>query len=97
MDVYSSSSGLHHVVGYGPHSVVVSHHNPNITNSCSQVYSVVMPPPRPPPQPKVSTSYQLIPFQSALQSSVAIPVHQPKPQHNSVGMYIIYLYPHISF
>jgi hypothetical protein len=80
MDVYSSSSGLQQVVGYGPHSVVIAHnnhhnghsHDHHQHNGHTHYHSL---PPR--SLPKAASSYQLVPI---VPTTIYVPIEQPKQQ-----------------
>jgi hypothetical protein len=72
MDVHASSSGLQHVVAYGPHSVVLSHNSPNYHHYHSL-------PPR--PIPKATTSYQLVPLVPIAPTTIYVPVQPQTKQH----------------
>jgi hypothetical protein len=73
MDVYTSSSGLQHVVGYGPHSVVIAHQNHNHHNDYNHNHYHSLPPRS---LPKAASSYELVPV---VPTAIYVPV-QPQKQ-----------------
>jgi hypothetical protein len=75
MDVHASSSGLQHVVAYGPHSVVLAHHNHNHNNHQQHFHSL-----QTRSLPKVTSSYQLVPFIPVAPTTIYVPVEQQRPQ-----------------
>lgn len=89
MEVYSSSGGLQQVIGCGPHSVVVAHHNhnhPKVYHQLQTSQAVVLPPR---PVPKVTTSYQFLPIVNVVPSTFIVPIQQERkpqpPQKQSIG------------
>ena len=82
MDVHTSSSGLQHIVGYGPHSVVLSypnHHNHAHAHTHTHQHRVHSLPPR--SLPKATTSYEIIPLVPVVPTTIYMPVEQKKQQH----------------
>jgi hypothetical protein len=80
MDVHANSSGLQHVVGYGPHSVVLAypnHHHHNTNNHRHHFHSL---PPPPRSLPKATTSYELVPLVPVVPTTIYMPVEQKKQQ-----------------
>ncbi len=78
MDVHANSSGLQHVVGYGPHSVVLAypnHHHHQHNNHRHHYHSL---PPR--SLPKATTSYELVPLVPVMPTTIYMPVEQKKQQ-----------------
>jgi len=80
MDVYTSSSGLQQVVGYGPHSVVLAHnghHHHHNNNYHHHSHSL-------PPRliPKATSSYQLVSLVPIAPTTVYVPVEQQRQQPN---------------
>ena len=69
MDVYANSSGLQNIVGYGSHSVVVSHH-PNNYYHYHPVSTQ--------PLTKSTSAYQLVPFMPVERTAILVPVQQQK-------------------
>lgn len=94
MDVYTNSSGLQHVVGYGPHSVVVAHHNHNHHDGHHNHYHTL--PPR--PVPKAASCYQLVPVIPVAPTTIYVPVqtqqknHQHHYQRQAQGNCLKYIY-----
>jgi hypothetical protein len=83
MEVHTSSSGLQHIVGYGPHSVVIAHQNHNHHNNHDHHHHFhSLPPQRSLPQ--TTTSYQLVPL-------VPIATYAPVKQQKSQGNHSFYL------
>ncbi len=68
MDAYTSSSGLQHIVAYGPHSVVLSHPYHNHHH-----HSHSLP-------PRSTSAYQLVPLVPAVPTTIYVPVQQRKQQ-----------------
>lgn len=92
MDVYTNSSGLQHVVGYGPHSVVVAHHNHGSGGHHHHHHSL---PPR--PVQKATSSYQLVSLVPVAPTTIYVPVeaqqkhhHHQQPQGNYFE-YVVYI------
>jgi hypothetical protein len=91
MDVYASSSGLQRVVGYGPQSVVLTHHDHNHHdhnhnhhnhNHHHHIHSI---PPRSLPKP--TSSYQLVPFVPAAPTAIYVPIPQERQQKQQQQRY----------
>lgn len=73
MDIYTNSSGgLQHVVGYGSHSVVLSHHP--TSNHCH--YHTVSSQ----PLTKSTSAYQLVPILPVERTTVYVPIQQTQQQ-----------------
>lgn len=89
MSAYSSTNGLHQIIGYGSNSVVVAH-NPNHSHTGCHHYHAPAPPvqSRPPPPPKAVSCYQLLPIVHSQPIVINVAVQQSTKKEQSPGNHI---------